>query len=242
MKAIYWVVGVSVIALGVFIYLFLGDSQKSLPKIKLSYFVNEQEIAESITKILARELSNQNSFWVGIEPEKSEQLEVALQLKMQLEKVKPFRTVIVDQELNLKKEWLEKFNVVEVLLLKDSVKPLSELLSELEKKNERYFLLTASIYSTPLIKENQIHQVKQLKLIQPMTFSFAYFPIFADLEANMLFPCNTDDHSGTSDWGCAVANKSRFMRRRIEQKNPKSWIGSMDLIGEKDYMILLYKK
>lgn len=242
MKAIYWVLGVSVIAVGVFIFLFLGDAQKSLPKIKLSYFVDEKEIALSITKILAQEIAKQNVFWIGVEPEKVEQLEVALQLKKQLEKEKPFRTVIVDQELHLKKEWLENFGAVETVMIKENISSVGELLSELEKRNERYFLLTASIYSTPMIKQNQIHQMKAIKLIQPMTFSFAYFPIFADLEANMLFPCNTEDHAGTSDWGCAVANKSRFMRRRIEQKNPKSWIGAMDLIGEKDYMLLLYKK
>lgn len=242
MKAIYYVIAVTAVAIGVFIYLMLGDTQRSVPKIKLSYFADEKSIVQSITESLNPELALMNYFWVGIEPGKAEQIEVALQLKQDLEQKAAFSTVIVDQELGLAKEWLEKFGAVEVVLLKENLKDVANLLGDLESRQQRYFLLTASIYSTALIQKNQIHQAKQIKPIQPMTFSFAYFPIHAEDEKNMLFPCRTEDHSGTSEWGCAVANKSRFMRRRINKKNEKPWIGAMDLIGDKDYMVLLYKK
>jgi hypothetical protein len=242
MKAIYYVIGVSLAAIGIFIYLLLGDTQKSVPKIKLSYFASEKEIAESIQKRLDQEIAQINAFWVGIEPGKAEQLEVALQLKAELEKKQRFVTVIVDQELDLSKEWLEKFKTIEVIALKEHVKELGQLLGDLEKAKQRYFLLTASIYSTATIKQNQIHQIRTAAGISPMTFSFGYFPVTADLENNMAFPCRTEDHAGTADWGCVVANKARFIRRKIEEKNEKPWIGAMDLIGEKDYMVLLYKK
>lgn len=242
MKAIYWVIGVSVVGIGVFVYLMLGDTQKSVPKIQLSYFVDEKEIAESITKRLEQEISKSNAFWVGVEPGKNEQLEVAVQLKNELAKKQVFNTVIIDQELNLSKEWLEKFQTVEVTSVKENLNALADLLSNLEKNKQRYFLLTASIYSTASIKKNQIHQMQELKGIQPTTFSFAYFPIRTELEGNMLFSCSTEDHAGTADWGCAVANKARFVRRKVNEKNEKPWIGVMDLIGENDYMILTYKK
>lgn len=242
MKAIYYVIGVSMAAIGVFIYILLGDTQKSVPKIKLSYFTGEKEIAESVIKRLEQEISQTNSYWIGVEPGKSEQLEVALQLKSELEKKQNFITVLVDQELDLSKEWIEKFKAVELISIKENVKVLAQLLGDLEKNKQSYFVLTASIYSTAAIKQNQIHQVKQISPISPMTFSFGYFPITADLEASMLFPCITEDHSGTSEWGCMVANKARFIRRKIDEKNEKPWIGAMDLIGEKDYMLLLYKK
>lgn len=242
MKAIYWVIGVSAAAIGVFIYLMLGDTQKSIPKIKLSYFVDEKEIAESIVKRLDQELKQNNFFWVGIEPDKMEQLEVVLQLKEGLEKKQVFQTVIVDHELNLKKEWLEKFKAVEVISVKENLKDVANLIGDMEKKNQRYLLLTASIYSTSVIQKNQIRQIKALRDIHPITFSLAYFPIRSELEGNMLFGCNTEDHAGTAGWGCLIANKSRFIRRKIDEKNQKPWLGAMDLIGEKDYMVLLYKK
>ncbi len=242
MKAIYWVIGVTVVAVGVFIFLLLGDTQKTIPKIQLSYFVDEKEIAESIQKRLDQEISKSNSFWIGLEPGRDEQLEVALQLKQQLEKSAPFQTVILDQELNLRKEWVEKFKVVETIGIKENFQSVVALLADMEQKNQRYLVITASIYATPLIKKNQIHQMKEIKPIQPMTFSFAFFPVRSELESSMLFGCNTEDHAGVSDWGCAVANKARFVRRKISEKNPKPWIGIMDLIGEKDYMLMLYRK
>lgn len=242
MKAIYYVISVSLAAIAVFIYLLLGDTQKSVPKITLSYFVDEKEIAESIVKRLDQEIAKANAFWVGIEPGKIEQLEVAFQLKAEIEKKQGFVTVIADQELGLSKDWLEKFKTVEVVGLKENVKELAQLLGDLEKKNQRYFLLTASLYSTAAIKKNQIHQIKEIQPIHPMTFSFAFFPIKSEFEKQMLFSCFAEDSSGTADWGCMVANKARFMRRRVNEKNPKPWIGAMDLIGEYDYMVLLYKK
>jgi hypothetical protein len=242
MKSVYWVVGVAVIGVGVFIYLLLGDTQKTIPKIQLSYFIDEKEIAESVVKRLDQEISQHNFFWVGIEPDKTEQLEVALQLKNEIQKKKAFKTVIIDQELGLKKEWLEKFQAVEITSIKENIKDVSALLASLEKTHQPYFVLTAAIYSTPLILKNQIHQMKEMNSIKPMTFSFAYFPVRAELEKAMLFPCNTEDHAGVSEWGCTVANKSRFIRRKVNEKNEKPWVGSMDLIGETDYMLLLYKK
>ncbi len=242
MKAIYWVIGVAVVGITLFIYVLLGDMQKTVPKIKLSYFKDEQEIAQSINKILYPEIVKNSSFWVGVEPEKPEQLQVILQLKEDLEKIKPFTTVILDSELKLSKEWTEKLKAVEVVSIKENLQAAADLLIKLEKNNENYFLITANIYSNSMIKKNQIHQIKELQPIRPMTFSFAYFPIKTELEKNMLFSCDTEDHAGISDWSCAVANKARFSRRRIDANNPKAWIGLMDLIGEKDYMILLYKK
>ncbi len=242
MKTIYWVIGVAVISIGVFIFLILGDAQKSVPKIKVSYFSNETEIAEAVTKILSQVIEKNSFYWVGVEPEKLEQLEVVYQLQNQLSKVKPFNRVIVDTELRLPKEWLEKFKATDAVSIKETVNATGELLQTLEKNGERYFLITAAIYSTPKIQQNQINQMKSKYLIKPITFSLAYFATTTEEERNMIFGCRTEDHSGASEWGCAVLNKSRFSRRKVNQANEKSWVGLMDLIGEKDYMILLKKK
>ncbi|MBC7420840.1 MAG: hypothetical protein H7328_08930 [Bdellovibrio sp.] len=242
MKTIYWVIGVVVVSVSTFIYLMLGDAQKTVPKIKLSYFATEAEIAESVTKILSQILQQRSTFWIGIEPDKTEQLEVVLQLKQQLEKTKPFDKVIVDEELALSKEWLEKFKVTDSVAVKNNLPATGEQLANLEKTGQSYLVITASIYSAPTIIGNQLHQLKEKYLIQPTTFSLAFFPTSSEEEKYMLFPCRTEDHSGTASWGCEVANKSRFTRRKVDQANTKPWIGLMDLIGEKDYMILLKKK
>ena len=242
MKTIYWVIAVVVVSVSGFIFLLLGDAQKTVPKIKLSYFGTEAEIADSVTKILSQALQKKSFFWIGIEPDKSEQLEFVLQLKKSLEKNKPFSKVIIDQELKLPLEWLQKFNATDSVAIKSNLTSTGEMLSFLEKNNESYVVITASIYSTPAIVGNQIYQLKEKFQIKPTTFSLAFFPTTTDEEKLMLFPCQTEDHSGTSAWGCEVANKSRFTRRKVDFKNTKPWVGLMDLVGEQDYMILLKKK
>ncbi len=242
MKAIYWVITVVVVSVGVFIYLVLGDSQQTVPKIKLSYFTDETEIATSVTKILSQDLQKAHFFWMGIEPEKTEQFAVIVSLKQQLEKTKNFKHIILDEELKFSKEWQDLLHVTEVVKLKESLNSTGEMLSAHEKKGQDYIFITANIYSTPLIKENQLNQIKKQYHIQPTTFSLAYFPVDAPDEKNMLFPCSAEDHSGASAWSCLVSNRSRFSRRKIDFKNTKNWLGLMDLIGENDYMILLKKK
>lgn len=241
MKTMYWVIGVVVVGIAFFVYLLLGDTQKTVPKITLSYFVDEQEIADSVTKRLSQEILQQSFFWIGVEPEKNEQLTVVQKILEKLASEKKFQTIIADQELNLSKEWIEKLHVTEVVMIKENSKIVGELLADLEKKNQPYLLITAAIYSNSLLMKNQIHQMKELYHIMPMTFSFAYFATSAEDEKNMLFPCVTEDHAGTALWGCTVVNKARFTRRKIDTKNTKPWIGLMDLTGEKDYMLLLKK-
>lgn len=242
MKTIYWVIGVVAVSVSVFIYLLLGDAQKTVPKIKVSYFDNETEIAEAVTQILSQVLSTRSTFWIGVEPGHNEQLEVALQLKQRLQKAKPFTKVIVDEELSLSKDWLEKFEATDSVAIKNNLSSTGTMLAELEKSNQPYVIITANIYATPSIMGNSIHKMKEKFSIKPTTFSLAFFPTVAAEEKDMVFPCRTEDNAGTAGWGCIVANKARFTRRKIDPQNQKSWVGLMDLIGEQDYMILLKKR
>lgn len=242
MKTIYWVISVAVVSIGVFVYVLMADTQKTLPKIKLSYFKDEAEIADSVTKRLSQDLQAKSNFWVGIEPEKKEQLEFVVQLKQHLEKTKEFKRIILDEEINLPKEWQDKLKITDTVAIKANLDGTGDTLAKLEQSGQAYLVITAAIYSTPLIVGNQIHQMKEKFKIKPTTFSLAFFPVTVDEEKEMLFPCRTEDHSGTATWGCAVANKARFTRRKVDFKNEKPWIALMDLVGENDYMILLKKK
>ena len=121
MKAIYLVVAVSVVALGIFISVSLDGAQKTVPKIKLSYFATETEIAESITKRLNLEVQKNTSFWLGVEPEKNEHLPVVVAIKNEIEKLNgPFDEVIVDSELRLSNADLSLLNTSQNILLKEN--------------------------------------------------------------------------------------------------------------------------
>lgn len=243
MKAIYFVVATSVVALGIFISVSLDGAQKTVPKIKLSYFATETEIAEAIAKRLNLEVQNNKSFWLGLEPEKNEHLPVAAAIKAEIEKLNgPFDEVIVDSELRLSEEHLKLLQTSQNVLLKENLTAVGDVLTSLKLQNKKYLVVTASLYSNSFIKENPLHALNKKYGINPMTISFAYFAANTDDEKNILFPCDTEDKSGASNWGCAVVNKARVVRRKFEKENKKPWSGLMDLTGENDYMLLLRKQ
>lgn len=238
-KSIIWPFIVVALAIGVFLYFFLGEASKTLPKIRPSYFVNETEIADSIFKILNKEMTQTPFYWLGIEPEKPEQVPVVLELIKQIQQTHKIVHLFVDSELKLQPEL---FNQAEFVALKANIFEIGEKLAQLEKEKTPYILLTASIYSTNFLKENPIYKIKTNYSIKPLSFSFAFLPTNVEDENQMTFRCSTDDKSGISDWACFVLNKSRFVRRKLKLSHEKNWSGLMDLSGETDYVVLLKRK
>lgn len=243
MKALFWVIGVSIVALGLFISVFLGDAQKTVPKITLSYFATEHEVAESVLKRLDQEVGQNKFFWIGIEPDKSGQLDIVQAVKQQIEKkIGPFDQIIIDEELKLSETFLAQIGKTQTVFLKENLQSVGEVLAKLEQENKKYLFVTAAVYSNSFIKDNQIHLLKEKFKIKPMTISLGYYAANAEEEKDILFPCSTEDKSGTSNWGCAILNKARGTRRKFKFDVQKAWSGLMDLTGEDDYMLLLRKK
>ncbi len=240
--ALYWVLFVIASSAAIFVYLMLGDAPKTLPKIKLSYFATEKDVAEAVTKRLYQELNQNKFFWIGVEPGKPEYIELARALKIELEKKYLFTRVIVDQELSLSAVDLARLGSTDVVGLKENINLVGEKLSELEKTEKPYLLISASLYTNSLVPKNPLHLIKEKFSVNPITFSFGYFSTTLADEKNMVFACSTEDESGFSKWGCIVANKSRVNRRKVELNNTNPWIGVMDLSGERDYILVLKKK
>lgn len=232
------------IAAGTVIYFTLGEAQRTLPKIKLSYFKDNVEFAQSIEMRLHLEIGQNKHFWIGYEPEKENQIDLALQLKGEIEKsIGAFNLVLIDRELGLSSEKLGLFGKTELISLKAHFAETAEIIKA--NKDKKILVITAAIYSTNLIKQNPRGQIFDLTQIRPMTFSMGYFPATLEDEKYNVFRCDTEDKTGTSPWGCAVLGKARAMRRKIDQKKlqqtPPLRLGLMDLTGENDYMILVGK-
>ena len=237
-----WVGAVAIASVSVFVYLFTSDAPTTQSKIKLSSFVNEQEIAASIGKNLDQQAEQAQGYWIGIEPYKNEQIEVALQLKTELEKKAGFQKIIVDQELALSEEILKKISPTDIIFVKENVSLLGDILAKLENEKVRYILITASIYSNSLLLQNPLRKIKDKHVINPITFSMAYMPTKPEDEGKMLFTCDTEDRTGAKEWACLVVSKARSVRRKMAAHQDKQWTGMMDLSGDRDYIILLNKK
>jgi hypothetical protein len=240
--ALFWVLSVVVVSIAVFVYFIRQEPETSQIIIPTTSYVDEAEIVNAVTSLASEDIKQNTSYWIGIEPEKEEQLDVIVELKKAIEKTQKLDKLILDQELSLPADIQAQIGNPEVISLKANIFLIGEKLAELEKKKIGYLLITASIYSNSFLKKNPIDVMKEKFGINPLTFSLAYFPAELKDEKNMLFPCLTEDRSGTADWGCVVVNTARTSRRKIQKDSPKPWIGLMNKANKKDYFVLLKRK
>lgn len=241
-KVIYYIGAVFLAGVVTLVYLSLGQTEKTLPKIKLSYFKSDAEVAESIHSILQQQIKKEKHFWFGVEPGFTNQLQIFEKLKAEIEKENgPFDVVYVDQELKLKNEERSLFGKPVPHDIKEN---WGHVADEIKKNaDKKVLVISAAIYTTNFLKENPIHKIKEASGVTPMTFSAGYFAARPDEEKNNIFRCVTDDKEGVAAWGCLVLNKARSQRRKVDTKkiDPPSSLtaGVMDLTGEKDYMLLV---
>lgn len=238
---VLWVLIVVVVSIGVFVYLVKEDKPSMRPIIELSYFADDQGVADHISQSLGPQIRENKHYWLGVEPEKPEHIDVAAQLIKKLISEHKIQKIIVDQELGLKNDKLTQLQNTDVVTLKENLYTVGEKLQEFEKTGVGYILVSASIYTNSLLKKNPLNIMKEKNGLNPLTISFSYFPTQAQDEKNMTFQCRTEDQTGTSDWGCVVINKARFARRKIRSQNKMPWLGLMDASGEKDFILILKK-
>jgi len=242
-KPLFFILLFSIICLVVLMNMNLGESQKTVPKIKLSYFQNNAEYTMAIEQRLQQEIAQSRHVWIGVEPEKNNQLDFALKLKAGIEKIiGKFDKVVVDKELGLPHQVLSMFGDTQEMLVKDRWADLTDFIKTHEDK--KILVITAAIYSTNLIKQNPIDKIKSaVSGYKPLTMSAGRFALSLDDEKSNLFRCDTEDKTGVGEWGCAVINKARTVKRKVDLKklkdNPSMVLGLMDLTGENDYMILI---
>jgi len=243
-RPILFTIFLVLVAAGLVMYFTQSESPKTLPKIKLSYFKDNNEFATSIEQSLHLEIGKEKYFWIGYEPENAGQVELTKLLKQEIEKQHgPFDIVIVDKELMLTVEKEKDFGMTHEIPLKEKYADAAELIKA--NKDGKILVITAAIYSSNFIKENPHGKIKELTQIGPMAFSLGFLPAVIEEERNTIFKCDTEDKTGTSPWACAVINKARSIRRRIDleklQQTPALRMGLMDIAGEADYMVLVGK-
>lgn len=220
------------------------EAQKTSSKIKLSYFKDNNEFVNTIEQSLHEEITKAKYFWIGYEPEKENQYELTHLLKQEIEKQNgPFDIILIDQELMLGEEKEKFLGKTHEIPLKENFNDAAELIKA--NKDKKVLIITAAIYSSNFIKNNPHAKIKELTQTQPVAFSLGYLPAHQEDEVNNLFRCDTEDKTGTSPWGCAVLNKARTIRRRIDlmklKETPAPRIGLMDISGDHDYMVLVGK-
>lgn len=245
---LYFVIIAVVVGLVYFTSAFMQDMEKTIPQIKLSYFPTVTEMAQTVLNRLEQELHDENQFWIGIEPQKQAHMQFAEELILLLKSQNKITQIYIDEQLGFKDDemnaYAQAFPSLKIIAVRENWPQLSELYKNKQMNNTA--VVTAAIYSTSMLVDNPIDKIKKdFPEFKPMTFSSGHFAVNTDDEQNNIFPCFTEDKTGTNKWACAVINKARSQRRNVQPMsdvNPKKYLGLMDLTGEKDYMILLTER
>ncbi len=242
LKAAHYIAAVFIVGLISLVYFSRGQSEKTEPIIKLSYFKSNLEVAETIYSTLQAEIKQNKHIWFGIEPQAEREIDIYKELKSLIEKNNgAFDIVYVDKELSLSDADKSLLGATQVREIKENWGRVAQDLEANTGKN--ILVVTAAIYSTNVIPENPLYKMKASYGLNPLIFSMAYFAVKPEDERKIIFPCMTDNKEGIAGWGCLVVNKARTQRRRVDMTkiNPPSSLiaGLMDKTGEKDYMILI---
>jgi|GEM_PF-6992805 len=244
-SALLWVIIVAIASTGIFVYLIRTDKPSTQPLMELSYFADEQDVALHIGKNLDPNIKQNIYYWLGVEPQKPEHIGIVSQLIKKIKKEHPIQKIIVDQELDLKKDTLMQLGYTDIISVKENLFELGEKLQEFEDTGVSYILVSASIYTNSFLKKNPLSLLKVKNKIDPLSVSFSYLPMEARDEKNMLFQCRTEDQTGTSDWGCVIVNKARFARKKLYKtlapSGQKAWLALMDSTEKKDFILMLRK-
>ena len=241
----YFVIASVVIGLAYFVSVFNDDIEKTTPKMKLSYFPTITELAQAVVSGLEVELRDENQFWIGIEPQKQAHINFAEELTLLLKSQNKIQHVYIDEQLGFKEKdfaiFTSVFPDVKIIPVRENWPQLAELYKKHEMNKTA--VITAAIYSTSMLPENPIDKIKKdFPEFKPVTFSSGHFALNTEDEKNNIFPCFTEDKTGTNRWACALVNKARAQRRAIRtttEGQQKKFLGMMDLTADKDYMILL---
>ena len=225
-------------------YFTRDDAPTTIPMIQTAYYNSNLELADAIETKLQSEIVKHNYFWIGHEPDNVAQLELTNLIKQKIEKQNGvFDIVIVDKELMLGEEKEKFLGMTHEIPLKENFEEVAKLITD--NKDKRILVITASIYSTNFIGANPHGKINLITQLKPFALSMGFFPVANNEERRSVFKCDTEDKTGTAPWGCAVINKARTVRRKLDivrlNEAPAPRVGLMDSTGETDYMVLVGK-
>ena len=243
-RPLFFTMILCLVAAAAVLFFTKDEAQTTVSKIKLSYFKDNVEFATAIENNLRSEIGKQKHFWIGYEPDNKVQIELSHLIKQEIEKqIGAFDVVIVDKELALDADLKKSFAMTHEIPLKENFGEAAELITA--AKDKKILVITAAIYSSNFIQANPHGKINEITQMKPFVISLGFLPITNSDETRTVFRCDTEDKTGTAPWACAVINKARTVRRRVDlnklQETPPLRVGLMDSTGETDYMVLVGK-
>ncbi len=236
MRYIYWVSVALVLVLGIGFSVYFGIQPKTIPKITYSHFEAPSDLAKAVILRLNQELKGYPIVMLGVMPDRPYDLEVwkAFLAENSLPNLQ-YQVLVVDPDLP---GAVDMFPGAVRMDLKKDTDRFIEGAKKALSQGLRMAVIVPSIYGSQLLKDNPVSLIKQKSELQPASFSLVGFPRAAEQEQNQELLCvmGVNDRHGTGALGCVTQNKARLVYRK--KSSPQKFEGLMDLVGERDYLIL----
>ena len=106
----------------------------------------------------------------------------------------------------------------------------------------RMAVIVPSIYASQSLHDNAADIINKNSDLKPLSFSIMGFPRSPEQETQMELPCvmGSNDRHGTGPLGCMAVQKARLVYQ--QKSKPDFYEGIIDLVRERDYLILFNYK
>jgi hypothetical protein len=236
MKYVYWICVVVVLTLGIGFSVYFGVQPQSLPKITYSHFEHPAKLADAIILRMNQELKGYPLVLLGVMPGRPYDLEVwkAFLAQSSIREVQ-YQALVIDPDLPGAKEMFPGAVQID---LKKEMDRFIEGAKNARQQGLRMAVILPTIYASQIVKDNPATLLKETTDLAPVSFSLIGFPRTGDQERTQEIPCvmGPGDREGTGSLGCVTQNKARLAYRK--KSDPGKYEGLMDLVGDRDYLIL----
>jgi hypothetical protein len=237
-RKVYWIVMSFLVLLGFGFLLSLSQDPYPRTLIKLTRFENPNQVAESLKQAVQRDLANASVVFIGIEPERPEQVEVFKELLPQLRGQNPNNwTLLMDQSLEI-----GEFPEIPRIPTKDDFEGLTHGLQQILQGGSRVMVIAPTVYSVQMIEANLISNFKQRTGLTVLSVSLTDFPRKREQETAMKQKCRVEgvDQTGVGPFGCVIAQSSRSHYAKAFPSG--SLLGVLNEVGSKDYLLLITRE
>jgi hypothetical protein len=236
MKYIYWICAALVLIAGLGASVYFGIQPKTLPKITYSHFEQPSKLADAIILRMNQELKTYPLIMLGVMPGRAYDLEVwkAFLAQSSIPGVQ-YQALVIDPELP---GVAAMFPSAVQIDIRKEMDRFIEGAKNARSQGIRMAVILPSIYASQILKENPTSLIIRTTDLRPASFSITGFPRSPEQEQKQDLRCvmGPADTESTGALGCVAQNSARTAYRKKSEAG--KYEGLMDLVGERDYLIL----
>jgi hypothetical protein len=236
MKYIYWAFLAVLFVIGVGVSVYFGIQPRPVPKIKPSQTETPERLGEAIAQRLWAEIKDTPLIFLGVDPDRADDMRVWLGFLESLEPAMKYSTVLMEPRLTYK-DMVPKSENIDI---NQQYNGFVEWLKIAMEHNRRVAVIVPTLYSSQAIPENPVNRLKK-EMANPAFFislSIVEPTLEKEEESKAAYPCVTGggDTRGLGSFGCLIQGKSRSLY--LKKFESGKYLGLMDQIGGTDYLVL----